>query len=386
MHLRQFFASGIIFFFLFGCASVPDREVTQSQPPTPLLDIVYSQHVQGEFEPCGCAISPQGGIERTQNFVTGLRAKNPSRTWFFLGGATFVKSDKKISASTLGYVKNKAKHMIQGFNAVSPKAYLPSLEDFRLGFTAISELKRESNFPWVLSNVLVKNPSPLPWQDYLWLEENGYSVLIIGVVDAPTGAIPGLAFEVLNLKTTFEKIRNKLTAIPDLIVVLSSVNGEKVSQALASWGVATIILGDEVGRSTDTVQQKELNQIYFSPTNLGQSLAHVQLERVKGIKAFFIPELAASRKEAISLLQSEVEFLNSKTASRSDKKRITATAQRLEKLKSWDSRTTESDTKVIAKYVSLDQQWSGANSVTKIVDLWKNEMAAIAVSPTAKKH
>ena len=64
----------------FTAANAPielDKFTAQS-PQHEHVHILYSSNVNGELNPCGCAMNPKGGVDRRLNFVEAYQKKFPA--------------------------------------------------------------------------------------------------------------------------------------------------------------------------------------------------------------------------------------------------------------------------------------------------------------------
>lgn len=103
--------------------------------------IVYSGNLNGELEPCGCAVETDlGGILRRATIVDSLKSEHPNMLLISSGGLISNNSPQD---------KIKAKYIISGLNSMGYDAVGAQWRDLAFGNKFISESEL---LPWVSSN------------------------------------------------------------------------------------------------------------------------------------------------------------------------------------------------------------------------------------------
>ncbi|KZT65477.1 Metallo-dependent phosphatase [Daedalea quercina L-15889] len=79
----------------------------------------------------------------------------------------------------------RGSHMVPVLNAIAPDVSMTGNHDFDFGYPHLSELIKDTNFPWLLSNIIDTTTSRTPEhvQQYHFLERAGVRVGLIGLVE-----------------------------------------------------------------------------------------------------------------------------------------------------------------------------------------------------------
>jgi hypothetical protein len=106
------------------------------------IDIVYSGNIDGELEPCGCAVEGNlGGILRHATIVDRLRQEHPD---------LFVVSAGGLVASAVSQDRLTSEYILKGFAQLGYDAVGVQWSDLAYG----EAFTRQSPIPWVASNWL----------------------------------------------------------------------------------------------------------------------------------------------------------------------------------------------------------------------------------------
>lgn len=136
------------FLILFGLLFLPS--------PASTVEILYSNDVQGEIEPCGCRKNPAGGFARKETWIKTLgkhsRIQTDSGDLFF--------SSQVIPELLHDQAKLQAMAVVESMNVLGHDLFTPGEKDFTLGLDFFQTLRSLAKFKFISAN-LVKNDGTL---------------------------------------------------------------------------------------------------------------------------------------------------------------------------------------------------------------------------------
>ncbi|MEP6654908.1 MAG: hypothetical protein ABJA82_16210 [Myxococcales bacterium] len=154
-HRRQFTASG----------SPATKAVAESAPPRPVGDVkvtrgtaialLYSSNLQGEYENCGCASHPLGGLVRRATVIDRARAESDGVLIVDAGDLLLpaVFHDDKRQPPATGEVERRALLMLRAYGRMGVHAFLPAERDLAVGPARLARLLKTTGVPAVASNL-----------------------------------------------------------------------------------------------------------------------------------------------------------------------------------------------------------------------------------------
>lgn len=124
--------------------------------------LIYSNDVLGDVEPCGCRSNPLGGMARRENWLASLT--DPSRLVVDAGNLLF--ESKAIPLLMQKNALEKAKVLIDAMNATRLDYAVAGSKDFALGYETFKVLRSRARFRYLGANVIDKKNGKNPFDAY----------------------------------------------------------------------------------------------------------------------------------------------------------------------------------------------------------------------------
>lgn len=180
------------------------------------LFVFYNNDNIGYLEPCGCRVSPVGGMHRRWN---AMRSYPQGQRLFVDAGNMLFKSTAAADYLAPQWYE-QAVGVIEAYNMLGADAAAPGETDFALGVKKFQELAKKADFPFLAANVFWRGKPELFLKDSLIVEKAGKKIGIFGVVD------PSMNFPAeLEIRDPFEASRKAVEKLKsrgaEMIVALS---------------------------------------------------------------------------------------------------------------------------------------------------------------------
>lgn len=122
-------------------------------PRARATEIIYSNDVLGEVEPCGCRVDPMGGVLRRAGLLKRLdeEKKGP---FLQLDAGNFLFESKDFPESLLESRKIQARALVKAHEKMGLEATVPGDKDFALGVEAYRGLVGKSGIKVLAANLL----------------------------------------------------------------------------------------------------------------------------------------------------------------------------------------------------------------------------------------
>ncbi len=273
--MRSIRMLAILMLGLSACTTSRKVGPLNNQP----LSIAFTQARSLEIEPCGCSFGQAGGVVREMNALTKWKSE-PGRQWLQLsGGTTFVPVQGKVNSA---FHARKAKALVEAMNILGVSALAPGAKDFGLSLSDLQSWKEQSNFKWISTNVFDKKTGKTAFEPIVWVN---WDKQAIAIVSASRGGVP----EAFELRAPEQSIRDALKdRKPDMLVVLSELNGLERTRLSKAFAFRMVILGQEGDLSTDSVTQWDAETLFQSPLSRGRTISRLDLN-LSGDAHWFSP-------------------------------------------------------------------------------------------------
>jgi 2',3'-cyclic-nucleotide 2'-phosphodiesterase (5'-nucleotidase family) len=150
------------------------------------IRIFYNNDNFAYLEPCGCRISPIGGMDRRWNAMKAY--PDESRVFVDAGNLLFK------STSTTEYLApqwyEEAVGVIEAYNLLGADAVEVGSMEFALGVKKFEALAKQAKFPFISSNIYWKGTNKPFLKDSVIVERYGKKIGIFGVY-SPSLPLPG---------------------------------------------------------------------------------------------------------------------------------------------------------------------------------------------------
>ena len=232
---------------LASCTS--SKQSTKSNSGS--IYIMYNNDNFAFLDPCGCRISPIGGIDRRWNAMQGYAEE--SRV--FVDGGNFLFK----SPSAADYLKpqwfEQAKGVVEGYNLLHADAVAIGENEFALGVKKFEEIAATANFPFLSANIYKKGTDTLFAKDSILLEKRGKKIGVFAVFLPSLKLPPELEARDIN-EAAREEVKKLRAKGADLVIALAHEGYENdLKLAKAVPGIDLI-----VGASSQSLLQNPTSE------------------------------------------------------------------------------------------------------------------------------
>lgn len=209
------------------------------------LTIIHQANLSGEIDPCGCLISPLGGLAYRASVIKDIKSKNEN-ILFFDSGDLFFRTHTltEYKPKTLKMFRKNVNALVEYMNYLKVDAATFGDDDLAAGYDFWLSKHMMLNYPIVAINAEDEKKHIKP---YIIKKYAGIKLLITGIID-PYQVAPYLNTEKIKI-TDYDKKLNALIKKEnaDLVIVLS--HSGKLSDRLHVMLVPKIdiILGGHSG-------------------------------------------------------------------------------------------------------------------------------------------
>lgn len=202
-----------------ACAAV--RPHVAAGPPPRLL---FTGHIEGYLEPCGCSEGQLGGVARRAELLRRLRAE-PGETLLVDAGNRFIAGGDSGAIQAAYLAKAAARAAVAAINL--------GVDERILGADFLYDIEAVRRLPWVRSNAPPSREGAWPGEPLRRLVVGGQRIVIAGVSTVAT--------------------RNE-GAVPDPVAALRSVAAERApEERLVVLVQGSVADADAIARAVPTI-------------------------------------------------------------------------------------------------------------------------------------
>lgn len=255
---------------LVACTS-PSGKVTDSGAGNKIR-IFYNNDNFAYLEPCGCRVSPIGGMDRRWN---GMKAyPDESRLYVDAGNAIFKSTRATEFLAPQWYEQSIG--VVEAMNLLGTDAATVGSTEFALGLKKFQEISKGARYPYISSNIYWRGGDKLFLPDSVVVEKYGKKIGIFALFDPALPLPPELEARdpVGHAKRMVEKLKGQGA---DMVLLLSH-QGFEIDQELARSVKGIHLI---VGANTQSLLQSpemEGETLIVQLSNQGQMLGMVEYE------------------------------------------------------------------------------------------------------------
>lgn len=234
--------------------------------------IFYNNDNFAYLEPCGCRVSPIGGMDRRWNAMQAYPAE--SRVFVDAGNMLFKSTQTTEYLSPQWY--EQAVGVIEAYNLLNADAATVGATDFALGAAKLKELIKGAKFPFVSANLYVKDSGELFLPDSVMIERQGKKIGIFGLY-SPALPLPAeleARDPVGHAKAMIKKLKGQGA---DMVIALSH-QGYDADVLLAKGTPGIDLLVGAHSQSLLQSPDTEGDTLIVQLSNQGQMLGMVEYE------------------------------------------------------------------------------------------------------------
>ncbi len=241
-------------------------------PSASRIRIFYNNDLNAYLAPCGCRVSPIGGMDRRWNAMKAY--PDESRVLVDAGNFLFKSAQSTDYLAPQWY--EQAVGVVEAYNLLHADAVAIGETEFALGVQKFQEIAKQAKFPFISANVYWKGTSKLFLRDSVMIERYGKKIGIFGLFLPSLKLPPELEAKdpVSHAQAMVKKLRAQGA---DMVIALSHQGyDEDVKLANAVSGIDLL-----VGASSQSLLQKpdvENDTLLVQLSNQGQVLGMVEYE------------------------------------------------------------------------------------------------------------
>lgn len=141
------------------------------------IRVFYNNDNFSYLEPCGCRISPIGGMDRRWNGMVAY----PEESRVFVDAGNLLFKSTQASEFLAPQWFEQAGGVIEGYNILKADAVTPGATDFALGVDKFTELAKKANFPFISANLYRRDTGKPFLKDSVMITRYGKKIGIFGI-------------------------------------------------------------------------------------------------------------------------------------------------------------------------------------------------------------
>ena len=259
------------------------------------IRIFYNNDNFAYLEPCGCRISPIGGIDRRWN---GMKQFPDNSRVFVDAGNLLFKSNSPTEFNSPQWYE-QAVGMIEGYNMLGADAVAIGSTEFALGIDRFEELAKGAKFPFLSANIYRKKGGARFAKDRVMIERFGKKIGIFAIFH-PSLPLPNELEARDPIEAAREEVRLLRSEGADMVIALAHEGYDNdIILAKKVSGIDMI-----VGANSQSLLQTpdmENGTLVVQLSNQGQMLGYAEYEAStlpKNRTGFEVVELNAEYNNA----------------------------------------------------------------------------------------
>jgi hypothetical protein len=254
------------------------------------LRVFYNNDNFSYLEPCGCRVSPIGGMHRRWNAMVAY----PQESRLFLDAGNMLFKTTKAAEYLAPQWFEQAVGVIEAYNVLNADAATPGETDFALGVKKFEELANKANFPFVSANIYRKGSDKLFLRDSVMIQRLGKKIGVFGIFH-PSLRLPEeleARDAISHAKSMVKKLRDSGA---DMVIALSHQGYDNDMAFLKEVSGIDLLVG---ANSQSLLQSPDLEgeTLVVQLSSQGQMLGMVEYEAAtlpKRRTDFLVAELNA---------------------------------------------------------------------------------------------
>lgn len=326
------------------------------------LHVLFSGNVNGQLDPCGCAVNPKGGLDRRLNFVRG--DKDAAKIIVDAGNALFAA--RNLDKGQAKAQKERAEAVLQGHAAMGVAAQNVGALDLSAGLEFLLSAAKKNKTPLVSTNIInAKKETVFPTE--IWLQPaSGQKILVLGLSSADT-PLP----ESLSAMDPTETLQRKLATINAAtpIIVLSDL-GQKADQELMTKVKRPLLIIGARDLSSLEIPVHEGPSLMVQGQFQGQQWGILDIAWNPEGKGWYNPKLSSVFEQRWKNIQNELAQYKGSADEPEQRERLHQAARRL---RAYAPENLGSKTVYDYKLVDLTVEYSKPNELSPLVKKLKQK-------------
>lgn len=262
------------------------------------ISIFYNNDNIGYLEPCGCRVTPIGGMHRRWNAM----GKIPAEKRIFVDAGNMLFKSKAAPDYLATQWAAQAEGVIEAYNMLKADAATPGENDFALGVVKFLEIAKTAKFPFISSNLIYKKTKNPLLKDHVIIEKQGSKIGIFAIFN-PLLSLPEELEATDPINAAETQIENLKKEGADFIIALSHQGYDADLKLLDLVNGIDLLVGANSQSLLQRPEKRNHTQV-VQLSNQGQMLGVLEYE-IKGSQH--------------RLINSEVRELNSDFDSAADR-------------------------------------------------------------------
>ncbi len=256
------------------------------------IQIFYNNDNFGYLEPCGCRVSPIGGMDRRWNAMMA----HSEKTRIFVDAGNVLFKSPRAGDYLAPQWYEQGRGVIEAYNVLKADAVAIGANEFALGVNKFLELSKLANFPFLSANLYWKGTNKTFAKDSVVIHRLGKRVGIFGLF-SPSLPLPSELEARDPVSHAREQVKKLKSEGVDFIIALSHQGYEEDVRLANQVKEISLI----VGAHTQSLIQNpdtEGNTLLVQLSNQGQMLGMVEYDLNFQRTNFLVTELDADYNEA----------------------------------------------------------------------------------------
>ncbi len=319
----------LITLVIAGCAT---QQLQKTELPANSTTILFSANRNLEFEPCGCSMSPQGGLVREWNYLQAVKKSNPSAFYLVSGTSFYPELGQYESKEKKSYFL-KAGYIAEAFKKMGVDVVGLSDEDLRLGLSSLKKLASQYHLDFISTNIIDKKTKAPLFSPYKKVSRNGATFYILSLT-SDEGVLP--AKSGVMIQSPEIALQEWLGKIPQdgYVVVLSTLSKIDRDPLVQKFTGVHLFLGgqrreDIPGRFT----QNTVSTLFANQSGGGKSIYQITLSSPAPKKRFYNANIVREYAELRTYWEENLETYQREIASKQNEKKRASLQASIEQLR-----------------------------------------------------
>lgn len=338
------------------------------------IALVYQSGRVGTIEPCGCTISPNGGLDREFNFLAEYRAKGPV---VYVDGGDLYAPVLLKKGMTPKFHQERADAITSMLNDMGLDVFAPGPGDMLLGKAFLQKQKAASKAKWLGTSLVDKAGKHL-FSPMEIVERGGVKFAFLSVTTTSVKLKDGMRIE--DPRKVLSTWVPKAAASADYVVVLSQLGNSSFDEKiLAEFPKVSIWIGNDPTINRETPGQPSPGQLLLDGHSEGYMVGALQIQHKSPLKAWFAPHLEKKREQSVKEYEAALKSFDPGTPE------YKSVETRIENAKKRLAVEVPGSTPYSNHLVGLDEKRYGKpNALTEKIAAEKKRVASSAINAPAE--
>jgi 2',3'-cyclic-nucleotide 2'-phosphodiesterase (5'-nucleotidase family) len=290
-------------FFVSSCAvnEISPIDLSSSEPGEVRMTLIHQSNRFGVTEPCGCEITPIGGVDREANAISQIRVDSPN-AFYVDAGNMYV---KRIAPAE--YQRRRTEVLTEIMNKMRLDVFAPGPSDFALGIETLRKAQGQANYKFVSTNVVDKDGKTV-FEPFTVVRHGDLAVAFVSIT--PSGKVEG--FEAIDPVKALSKWVPEARKKASFVVLLSQLNNIELGKIMDQLDVQVVVGSDPTLFLDEALVERKGQTLLVEPANYGYQVGRLDIDIKIPFKGF--SSRLAQQKQKDRLESYEKEYAKNPAA------------------------------------------------------------------------